>query len=63
VAGAGMEPVDGAGMEPRLTAEQSYSRRNQILSAALDVIAERGCPDTRVADVALLAAVRVGLCI
>ncbi len=38
-------------------------RRDQILNAALEVIAERGFPDTRVADVAERAEVSAGLII
>ncbi len=43
--------------------EADAPRRDQILAAALDVINERGFPDTRVADVAERADVSAGLII
>jgi AcrR family transcriptional regulator len=47
--------------ELRDGAEASDSRRAQILNAALEVIAERGFPDTRIADVATRAEVSPAL--
>ncbi len=45
------------------TGEQQDSRRAQMLSAALEVIVERGFPDTRIADVAERADVSPALVI
>lgn len=44
-------PVSGAGM-PGGAAGIADQRRNQMLTAALDVISERGFADTRIADIA-----------
>jgi AcrR family transcriptional regulator len=46
-----------------IDSELHPTRREQILEATLDVIAERGFPDTRVADVAERADVSAGLII
>lgn len=50
-------------MRPEMDGTSSESRRLQILGAALEVIAERGFPDTRIADVAERAEVSPALVI